>query len=327
VRAFYCDTFVLPLPPSHSFPMAKYARLRELLVAEGVVRAEDLRVPRAARWDELELVHTSSYLSAIGTGTLSPQAQRRIGFPWSTAMVERARRSVGATIEASRAALEEGVGVNLAGGTHHAFADGGAGYCVFNDVAVAARALIAEGRVARVAVLDTDVHQGDGTAHIFRDSPEVFTCSLHGANNFPFSKQTGDLDITFDDGTGDVEYLRGLHDAIVAVLAHRPDVIFYVAGADPYEGDRLGRLKLTVEGLAERDRVVFDAAASERIPVSVCMAGGYAPDVDAIAGIHANTVRAARRASRRLESRSTPGAFTAEHTCDDETTVGLRKWP
>jgi acetoin utilization deacetylase AcuC-like enzyme len=275
--------------------MAKYARLRERLLAEGVLRAEDLRVPRAANWDELELVHTPCYLAGIATGTLPEHAQRRIGFPWSDAMVERSRRSVGASIEASHAALDEGVGVNLAGGTHHAFADVGAGYCVFNDVAVAARVLLNEG-IKRLAVLDADVHQGDGTAHIFRESPAVFTCSLHGANNFPFTKQKSDLDITFADGTGDTEYLDGLRDAIDAVVAHRPELLFYVAGADPYEGDRLGRLKLTVEGLAERDRLVFEAALTRRIPVSVCMAGGYAPDVDVIATIHANTVRAAQRA-------------------------------
>jgi acetoin utilization deacetylase AcuC-like enzyme len=295
VKAFYCDTFVLPLPPSHTFPMAKYARLREHLLRDAVLRPEELHVPRAARWDELALVHTPSYLSGIASGTISADAQRRIGFPWSPAMVERSRRSVGGSIEAAHAALAEGVAVNLAGGTHHAFADSGAGFCVFNDVAVSARVLLSEGRVSRVAVLDTDVHQGDGTAHIFRNAPEVFTCSLHGENNFPFRKQQSDLDITFEDGTRDAEYLLGLGKAIDAVAAHDPQIIFYVAGADPYEADRFGRLKLTVEGLAERDRLVFEAALSRGIPVSVCMAGGYAADVDAIARIHANTVREARR--------------------------------
>ena len=304
MKAFYCDNFLLPLPPAHSFPMAKYARLRDRVVTEGILRPEDLVVPRAARWDELALVHTAEYLSAVASGTLSPDAQRRIGFPWSSAMVERARRSVGATIEASHAALLDGAAVNLAGGTHHAFADGGAGYCVFNDVAVAARVLLAEGRVSRVAVLDTDVHQGDGTASIFRDAPEVFTCSLHGANNFPFAKQQSDLDIVFEDGTGDAEYLRRLGEALEAVVAHRPEVLFYVAGADPYERDRLGRLRLTVTGLAERDRLVFGAAASRHIPVSVCMAGGYAADVDAIATIHANTVREAQRSLAAAKRRA-----------------------
>lgn len=274
--------------------MAKYERLRQRVVAEGILRREDLRVPRQARWDELALVHTPAYLSAIASGTLPPEQQRRIGFPWSAAMVERARRSVGATIEASHAALEDIAAVNLAGGTHHAFADHGAGYCVFNDVAVAARALLAEGRIARAAVLDADVHQGDGTARIFRDDPHVFTCSLHAAGNFPFIKETSDLDIALEDGVRDGEYLPRLRVAIDACLKHRPGVLFYVAGADPYEGDRLGRLKLTVEGLAARDRMVFEAASARRVPVVAVMGGGYAPDVDAIAAIHANTVREAR---------------------------------
>lgn len=308
MKAFYCDNFVLPLPAAHSFPMAKYARLHERIVVEGILRPEDLVVPRAARWDELAFVHTAEYLSAVASGTLSPEAQRRIGFPWSPAMVERARRSVGASIEASHAAIMDGAAANLAGGTHHAFADGGAGYCVFNDVAVAARVLLEEGRASRVAVLDTDVHQGDGTALIFRDAPEVFTCSLHGANNFPFAKQRSDLDIVFEDGTRDDEYLRRLGEALEAVVAHRPDVLFYVAGADPYEHDRLGRLKLTITGLAERDRLVFGTAVSRRIPVSVCMAGGYAPDVDAIASIHANTVREAQRALAMAKRRGVNGS-------------------
>lgn len=293
MKAFYSDTFVLPLPASHTFPMTKYSRLRERVLSEGILRAEDLHVARAARWDELGLVHTAEYLSSVAAGVLPPQAQRRIGFPWSSEMVERSRRSVGATIEAAHSALDDDIGINLAGGTHHAFADAGAGYCVFNDVAVGARVLLCEGRVARVAVLDTDVHQGDGTAYIFRNAPEVFTCSLHGANNFPFAKQRSDLDITFADGTGDEEYLARLPEAIDAVMAHQPDILFFVSGADPYEGDRLGRLRLTIEGLLERDRLVFAAARAHGTPVAVCMAGGYAPDVDVVAAIHANTVRMA----------------------------------
>lgn len=295
MRAFYTDHFVLPLPPSHTFPIEKYRRLRDRIISERILEPEQLLVPRAATWDELELVHTSAYLAGVARGTLEPLAQRRIGFPWSLPMVERSRRSVGATIEASHAALEDGVSANLAGGTHHAFADFGAGYCVFNDVAVAARVLLSEGRVQSVAVVDTDVHQGDGTAHIFRDEPAVFTCSLHGVHNFPFTKQQSDLDIEFPDGAGDDEYLPRLREAMDAVLDRRPDILLYLAGADPYEGDRLGRLSLTVEGLAERDAIVLERAAAAGVPVTITMAGGYAHDIDAIAAIHANTIRVAAR--------------------------------
>lgn len=275
--------------------MAKYRRLRERLIADGVLPADRLEVPRAARWDELALVHTPAYLAAIASGTLDPLAQRRIGFPWSPGMVERSRRSVGATIEAAHAALREGVAANLAGGTHHAFPDFGAGYCVFNDVAVAARVLLSKGRVRSAAVIDTDVHQGDGTAHIFRYDPAVFTCSLHAAHNFPFTKERSDLDIEFPDAARDGDYLPRLRDAVRIVLARRPGVLFYVAGADAYERDRLGRLKLTIEGLAERDAIVLDGAASAGVPVVVAMGGGYAADIETIVGIHANTILTAGR--------------------------------
>jgi acetoin utilization deacetylase AcuC-like enzyme len=309
VKAFYSDTFVLPLPEDHRFPMAKYRLLRERLVAEGVLDPRDLQVPAPATWNQLRLVHDADYVDAVANGTLAPEAQRRIGFPWSPMMVERSRRSVGATIAAAREALSDAhgtnaalatgarsakVAANLAGGTHHAFRDRGEGYCVFNDVAVAATLLLREGAVARVAVVDCDVHQGNGTAAIFRDQPAVFTFSLHGAKNFPFRKERSDLDVTFDDGAGDEEYLRALEAHLPAVLdAHDPGVVFYLAGADPYEGDRLGRLKLTIGGLQLRDRMVFDACRARGLPVVVVMSGGYAPDVDAIVTIHANTIREA----------------------------------
>jgi acetoin utilization deacetylase AcuC-like enzyme len=296
VKAFYSDTFVLPLPEHHRFPMAKYRLLRERLVDEGVLDAGDLHVPEAAGWDELRLVHDAAYVDAVASGTLPAEAQRRIGFPWSPMMVERSRRSVGATIAAAREVMRPGASVsaNLAGGTHHAFRDRGEGYCVFNDVAVAAASMLRAGAAARVAVVDCDVHQGDGTAAIFRDEPAVFTCSLHGANNFPFRKETSDLDVTFEDGAGDDEYLRALDAHLPAVLdGHRPDLVFYLAGADPYEGDRLGRLRLTIDGLRARDRMVFDACRARALPVVVLMSGGYAPDVDAIVTIHANTIREA----------------------------------
>jgi acetoin utilization deacetylase AcuC-like enzyme len=294
MRAFYSDTFVLPLPDTHRFPMAKYRRLRERLIDEHVLAVPDLAVPNPADWDDLRLVHTAAYVDAVTHGTLAADAQRRIGFPWSPEMVERSRRSVGATLAAARCALDgDRVAANLAGGTHHAFADRGEGYCVFNDVAVAARVLQRDGAIRRALIVDCDVHQGNGTAAIFRGDASVFTLSLHGAKNFPFRKEESDLDVTFEDGAGDAEYLAAL-DVVPRVLdAHRPDIVFYLAGADPYEGDRLGRLRLTIEGLAARDRIVFDACAARNLPVAVAMSGGYAPDVEAIVTIHLNTIKEA----------------------------------
>ena len=304
MKAFYSDTFVLPLPETHRFPMAKYRRLRERLIEERVLADANLHVPDAAAWADLRLVHTDAYIDQVATGTLPPDAQRRIGFPWSPEMVERSRRSVGATIAAADAALEghgcgshadaHRIASNLAGGTHHAFADRGEGYCIFNDVAVAARALQRDGRIRRATVVDCDVHQGNGTAAIFRDDSSVFTFSMHGANNFPFRKEISDLDVTFADNAGDDDYLSALYGHLPSVLdSQQPDIVFYLAGADPYEGDRLGRLKLTIAGLQTRDRFVFDECRVRDIPVVVTMSGGYAADVDAIVTIHVNTIKAA----------------------------------
>ena len=307
MRAFYSDTFVLPLPEQHRFPMAKYRLLRERLVEEGIVSADDLCVPDPIEWVDLRLVHDAGYVDAVAHGTLAADAQRRIGFPWSAMMVERSRRSVGATLAAARSVAGAGlnavpdgcntrfaIAANLAGGTHHAFRDRGEGYCVFNDVAVAAAVLQRDGVIARAAVVDCDVHQGNGTAAIFHGDPSIFTMSLHGARNFPFRKEVSDLDVTFEDGAGDDEYLTALRAHLPGVLdRQRPDLVFYLAGADPYEGDRLGRLKLTIGGLRTRDRMVFDACRDRDLPVVVAMSGGYAPDVDAIVTIHSNTIREA----------------------------------
>ena len=313
MKAFYSDTFVLPLPEQHRFPMAKYRLLRERLVDEGILSASDLHVPDAISWDDLRLIHDAAYVDAVANGTLPADAQRRIGFPWSPMMVERSRRSVGATLAAAREVLVRqdfspasaaglkacatsayAVAANLAGGTHHAFRDRGEGYCVFNDVAVAAAVLRRDGVIARAAVVDCDVHQGNGTAAVFHSDPAVFTFSLHGAKNFPFRKEVSDLDVTFEDGAGDDEYLAALRAHLPRVLdTQRPHLVFYLAGADPYEGDRLGRLKLTIDGLRTRDRLVFDACRDRDLPVVVAMSGGYAPDVDAIVTIHTNTIREA----------------------------------
>ena len=299
MQAFYADQFVLPLPPGHRFPMSKYSLLREQL--DGVAEI-DMRQAQPATDGELALAHTPSYLSAVIDGTLGAAAQREIGFPWSVAMVARARRSVGATIGAARAALATGVAANLAGGTHHASADKGAGYCVFNDAAVAARLMQAEWhrhrrQLLRVAIVDLDVHQGNGTASIFRDDPTVFTLSIHGAKNFPFRKENSDLDVDLPDGCTDEAYLRALDDAL-AELWHRhdqklPDLIFYLAGADPHEGDRLGRLKISTQGLAERDRRVLHAARERGVPVALSMAGGYGRVVEDTVRVHLGTIHAA----------------------------------
>jgi acetoin utilization deacetylase AcuC-like enzyme len=294
VRAFYSDSFVLPLPEGHRFPMEKYARLRARVLAELPASAVCLERAPAATDAEILRAHDPGWLKAVSSGTLTVRQQRDIGFPWSVQMVERSRRSSGATVAACRAALQDGTAVNLAGGTHHAFRDHGGGYCVFNDAAIAAAAMQAGGHARRVAVVDCDVHQGDGTASILAGDDSVFTFSIHGRNNYPFVKQASDLDIELDDGTGDDEYLerldRGLDHALAAA---RADLVIYLAGADPYAGDRLGRLSLSRRGLAQRDRLVFGRCAAVGLPVAACMAGGYARDIDETVDIHLQTVRVA----------------------------------
>jgi acetoin utilization deacetylase AcuC-like enzyme len=298
VIAYYCDHFVLPLPEGHRFPMDKYARLRARVLQDRILSPDALKEPPAADWADLLRVHTGDYVTRVRDGLLTREQQRRIGFPWSPQMVERSRRSVGATIEAARSALQDGVAANLAGGTHHAFRDRGEGYCVFNDVAVAAVAMLDTGRVRQVAVVDLDVHQGNGTAAIFEQDGRVFTCSLHGASNFPFRKERSDLDVPLPDGIDDEAYMSHLVRALDIVLETSPDLVFYVAGADPYEGDRLGRMRLTEAGLRRRDAIVLGRCLAERVPVAVSMAGGYASDVDAIVRIHAGTIAEAEQVAR-----------------------------
>lgn len=294
LRAFYSDHFVLPLPEGHKFPMAKYSRLRERIVADGILSSDDLHEAPLAAIEDITLVHAPEYVDAVLNGTVPREVQRRIGFPWSPQMVERSRRSVGATIAAAHAALDAGAAANLAGGTHHAFADRGEGFCVFNDVAVAARVLQRDRLARRIAIVDLDVHQGNGTAAIFSGDPSVFTFSMHGDKNFPFRKEASDLDVPLADGTGDHEYLSLLRSHLRDVLdRHEPDFIFYLAGADPFEGDRLGRIKMTIGGLRRRDEIVLEACATARLPVAISMSGGYAADVDDIVTIHANTIRVA----------------------------------
>jgi acetoin utilization deacetylase AcuC-like enzyme len=300
LKVFYTDHFVLPLPPEHRFPMQKYALLRQRVAGSGQVAPEDMRVPFAATDDEITRAHQPDYLHRVQHGLLTPQEIRRIGFPWSLQMVERSRRSAGATIAACRAALKEGFAANLAGGTHHAFADSGQGFCVFNDSAIAARAMQAEGRVKHVVIIDCDVHQGNGTASILADDPTIFTFSIHGAKNFPFHKERSNLDIELADGTDDLTYLVALEQGLQAALElAQADLAIYLAGADPFVGDRLGRLALSKAGLAERDRLVFDYCQAAGLPVAITMAGGYAPQIEDIVDIHFQTIgEAVKRVDR-----------------------------
>lgn len=299
VRAFHSDQFVLPLPPGHSFPMGKYRLLRESV--EATLPGVQVTEAAPASDGELALAHDPAWISAVLEGTTSEAQQREIGFPWSQRMVERSRRSVGATIQAARTALfgSEGVAANLAGGTHHAYAHKGSGYCVFNDVAVAARLMQAEWhrhhrQLLRVFVIDLDVHQGNGTAAIFRDDPTVFTLSLHGAKNFPFRKEASDLDVELPDGCTDAPYLAALDTALAEAWSRQaaapPALAFYLAGADPHENDRLGRLKISSEGLAERDRRVLQALQARRIPVALSMAGGYGRDLATTVAVQRQTL-------------------------------------
>lgn len=285
-------SYAIALPEGHRFPMAKYQLLREAVLRAGLVPPERLHDPGRAADVDLLRVHTPEYVASIREGTLSPAAQRRIGLPWSPSFVERAFRVVQGTIEASEAALVHGLTMNLAGGTHHAFPGHGEGFCTFNDVAVAVRRLQARGLVERVAIVDLDVHQGNGTHACFADDARVYTFSMHGAKNFPFHKVPGRFDVELDDGTDDATYLALLERYLPIVLREaRPDLVVYLAGADPHEGDRLGRLALTFEGLLARDRLVIASCREVGLPVCVTMSGGYGRQIEDTVTVHTNTVR------------------------------------
>lgn len=283
--------------------MAKYALLREIIAQE--LSAVALLEAPAASDGQLALVHTPGYIDSLVSGQISAAALREIGFPWSDFMVERARRSVGATVAAVRSALQTGVAANLAGGTHHAYAGKGGGFCVFNDVAVAARMAQIEWQrqhrqPLKVAVIDLDVHQGNGTAHIFQQDDSVFTLSLHGDKNFPFRKEASDLDVALPDGCGDADYLAALELALLELEQRfAPGLVLYLAGADPYAGDRLGRLALTPDGLEARDRRVFDWCHQRRVPVAFVMAGGYGRQIEETVQIQSRTFRVALSYAQR----------------------------
>lgn len=286
---------MIALPDGHRFPIAKYARLRDAVLAAGVVRATELHDPERAPIEDVRRVHDADYIDRLVRGTMPEAEQRLVGFPWSEGLVERSFRASGGTLEAAEHALRDGIAMNLAGGTHHAFASRGEGFCVLNDVAIAVRALRARGRIHRAAIIDLDVHQGNGTHELLAGDDASFTFSMHGRKNYPFRKVPGSLDVELEDGTEDTEYLERLAAALPGVLAAaRPDIVFYLAGADPHEGDSLGRLKLTFDGLMRRDALVLEQARAIGVPVAIAIAGGYGRDIDDTVRVHLNTARIAR---------------------------------
>ena len=311
MKAFYSTNFVLPLPDGHRFPMAKYQLLHDRIQTE--LPEIELLEASAAHHHELAVVHGPAYIEAIAVGAVSADMLKEIGFPWSPAMAERARRSVGGTLQAARAAMAEGIAANLAGGTHHAYADRGSGFCVFNDLAVAARSMQAEFNSSQqlkgmpfstlqVAIIDLDVHQGNGTAKIFDTDRSVFTLSMHGEKNFPFNKEISNLDIGLPDGTEDAAYLIALESALQE-LENRfnPGFVLYLAGADPFQGDRLGRLRLSLEGLKQRDRIVFEWCFQRKINMAFAMGGGYANNIDETVEIQINTYRTALQYFKKIK--------------------------
>ena len=292
MKAFYTDHFVLPLPAGHRFPMEKYSRLRDLV---GELTGVELIEAPAASDTQILYAHDPSYLIKVIEGKLSPQEQKEIGFPWSEKMVERSRRSAGATVAAAKMALNEGIAINLAGGTHHAYRDMGSGFCVFNDSAIAARALQKEIRSnLKVAIIDLDVHQGNGTASILENDPTIFTLSIHGENNFPFKKEVSDLDLGLADGCDDSTYLNALTESLNDLGDRfKTDFVIYLAGADPHEDDRLGRLKLSKEGMRLRDEAVLAYALDRKLPLAISMAGGYGKEIGSTVDLHFQTIKTA----------------------------------
>ncbi len=298
MKAFYTDHFVLPLPSGHRFPMEKYSKLRNLVSAvEGI---ELVEAP-AASDTQILYAHDPQYLIKIIQGKLGPQEQREIGFPWSEKMVERSRRSAGATVAACKSAMSEGVAVNLAGGTHHAYRDIGSGFCVFNDSAIAARALQKEvSSKLKIAIIDLDVHQGNGTASILQQDSSIFTLSIHGENNFPFKKEVSDLDFGLADGCEDQTYLKVLENCLDELdTRFRPDSLIFLAGADPHEGDRLGRLNISSEGMRLRDEAVLQYALGRKLPIAISMAGGYGKEIESTVQIHFQTIKTALQFQRK----------------------------
>jgi acetoin utilization deacetylase AcuC-like enzyme len=283
--------------------MQKYRLLREMLLAEGILTPDELRLPPPASEEQVLRVHTQEYYKKLTQGELSSSEIRRLGFPWSLELLERSLHSSGGTVAASRSALKNGISANLAGGTHHAHPGHGEGFCLLNDTAIAARAVLSETRVLKVLVLDCDVHQGNGTAAVFRDDPHVFTFSIHAEKNFPFRKTAGDLDIALPDGVGDDKYIDSLSQAIQKVFNNfSPQLVIYIAGADPHRDDRLGRLSLSMDGLERRDRLVIDRCLAEEIPLAVVLGGGYGRDIMKTVEIHIRTIKNCKSHDKEFHS-------------------------
>ncbi len=298
MRLFFPDTPELPLPPGHRFPRGKYRMLQAKLEKDGIVATRDLSASPIAELDVIACAHSTGYIDDVMQGRLTPDAQRLIGLPWSDTLALRARAVVGGAVAAAREALASGLSGQLAGGTHHAHHDFGSGFCVFNDLAVAALALLEEGAVSRIAIVDLDVHQGDGNAAILAGVPGTLVLSVHGERNFPFRKMVSDIDIALPDGTEDEAYLAALAPALEQVAGFRPQLVLYLSGADPLGSDKLGRLSLTFSGLIARDRMVLDMARRLGAPVSIAVGGGYSDPIEDTVEAYANTFRAAREVMR-----------------------------
>lgn len=294
-RLYYSPYYYADIGEGHVFPIRKFELVRDLLLKEGTLTEEEIIAPKPAKIEDLLLVHTEDYINRLISGELTAKEIRKLGLPWSKSLVRRSFHAISGTINAARNALEFGIASNLAGGTHHAYPDRGEGFCVLNDVAVAIRVLQREKLAERFLIVDCDVHQGNGTAFIFKDSPEVFTFSMHGAKNYPLFKETSNLDIELADGTSDREFLDTLEQALPRIFLHNPDVIFYLGGADPFEKDKLGRLNLSIEGLMKRDELVLQFAKEHHTPIVTTMSGGYALDINDTVEIHANTIRAVKK--------------------------------
>jgi acetoin utilization deacetylase AcuC-like enzyme len=311
MRVFYTPRYYADIGDRHIFPIRKFELVRDKLLAEGTLSPHQLVEPEPASIPEALFVHTDDYINRLCAGELTESELRRLGLPWSQSLVQRSFFATGGTIAAARAALVDGVGSNLAGGTHHAFTDRGEGFCVLNDVAIATQVLRRDGCVRRVAVVDCDVHQGNGTASIFSGDPETFTFSMHGAKNYPLFKTQSSLDIALPDGTTDADYLQQVEESLPAVFAHQPELVFFLAGADPFEGDKLGRLSLSIEGLRQRDDLVLRACYEYEIPVVTVMSGGYGERLDDTIEIHCNTIRTVR------------GVFDTARSSDQQTSTTL----
>ncbi len=294
VQFFYPDVEDMPVPAGHRFPAAKYRLLRELIENERLLDDSSLQASEPAGREDLLRAHDTSYVEAVFDGTLDPAIVRRIGLPWSSTLVRRSQATVGGAMMAARSALQTGVSGQLAGGTHHAHRSFGSGFCVFNDLAVTALTLLEQGSVSRVAILDLDVHQGDGTAAILSGNPQTFVVSLHGAKNFPFRRVPSDLDVDLADGTEDAAYLEAVADVLPAIASFRPGILLYLSGVDTLRQDRLGRLALTHDGLLARDRLVFDFCRRRHLPVSIAIGGGYGDPIGESVRAYANTFATAR---------------------------------